>query len=72
MPYIVLSYNQKQGRRKQEGNEMYEKLQEREAELIERLDNLEGCEDNPVYKKEIMEIRKELEDIDLTLRTEFF
>ena len=51
---------------------MYEKLQEREAQLIERLDNLEGCEDNPVYKKEIMEIRKELEDIDLTLRTEFF
>lgn len=31
---------------------MYEKLQEREAELIERLDNLEGCEDNPVYKKQ--------------------
>lgn len=51
---------------------MYDKLQERESELIERLDNLEGCEDNPVYKKEIEEIRKELSDIDLTLRTEFF
>ena len=51
---------------------MYEKLQERERELIERLDNLEGCEDNPIYKKEIREIRKQLEDINLILRTEFF
>lgn len=30
---------------------MCEKLYERENELIERLDNLEGCEYNPVYKK---------------------
>lgn len=51
---------------------MYEKLQEREAELIERLDNLEGCEDNPVYKKEIMEIRKELMEINNFLQTELF
>lgn len=42
---------------------MCEKLYERENELIERLDNLEGCEYNPVYKKEIMDITKELEDI---------
>ena len=51
---------------------MYEKLYERESELIEKLDNLEGCEDNPVYKKEIQEIRKELDEINLILRTEFF
>ena len=51
---------------------MYDKLQEREADLIERLDNLEGCQDNPVYKKEIEEIRKELSDIELRLMTEVF
>lgn len=50
-----------------------EKLYERKDYLIKRLDNLEGCEeDNPVYKKDIMEIRKELEGIDLVLRNGFF
>ncbi len=29
-------------------------------ELWDRLDNLEGCEDNPVYAQEIAEIRREL------------
>ncbi len=28
-----------------------------------RLDNLEGCEDNPVYASEIQSIRKELAKI---------
>lgn len=28
-----------------------------------RLDNLEGCEDNPVYASEVQRIRKELADI---------
>lgn len=39
---------------------MYEKLYEREGELIERLDNLEGCEDNPVYKKKSWKSGKNL------------
>ena len=51
---------------------MYEKLYERQNELYARLDNLEGCEDNLVYANEIAEIRAELDDIDLTLQTEFF
>lgn len=42
---------------------MYDKLLDKEAELLDRLDNLEGCEDNPVYRREIQEIRKELSDI---------
>lgn len=33
---------------------------DRQEQLINRLDNLEGCEDNPVYAEEIIEIRKEL------------
>lgn len=51
---------------------MYEKLLDREQELLDRLDNLEGCEDNPVYKREIQKIRKELSEIQLILNTEFF
>ena len=35
----------------------------REDQLMERLDNLEGCEDNPVYAAEIRQIRRELEEI---------
>lgn len=38
-------------------------LLQREQFLLDRLDNLEGCEDNPVYKQEIEEIRRELFDI---------
>ena len=37
--------------------------QSREDELMQRLDNLEGCEDNPVYAAEIREIRLELQRI---------
>lgn len=51
---------------------MLNKLMELRDQLIDRLDNLEGCEDNPVYAEEIKEIRKELEDVDLTIRTECF
>lgn len=36
---------------------------QREEQLMERLDNLEGCEDNPVYAAEIRQIRRELEEI---------
>lgn len=36
---------------------------QREEQLMERLDNLEGCEDNPVYAAEIRQIRRELEKI---------
>ena len=50
----------------------YEKLLEREDQLVERLDNLEGCEDNPVYADEIKKIRKELAEIDLIIKTELF
>ncbi len=32
----------------------------REQELMARLDNLEGCEDNPIYASKIQNIRKEL------------
>lgn len=39
---------------------MSEENIKREQELMERLDNLEGCEDNPVYAAEIQSIRKEL------------
>ena len=35
----------------------------REDELMKRLDNLDGCEDNPVYAAEIREIRRELQRI---------
>ena len=51
---------------------MYSKLFDRENELLERLDNLEGCEDNPVHAMEIKEIRKELLEINSFLKTEFF
>ena len=37
-----------------------------------RLDVLEGCEDNPVYRKEIQEIRKELSEIQEYIKTELF
>lgn len=51
---------------------MLDKLLDRKNELLERLDNLEGCGDNPVYAQEIKEIRKELDDINLILETELF
>ncbi len=35
----------------------------REHELMARLDNLEGCEDNPIYASQIQSIRKELASI---------
>lgn len=37
-----------------------DKIMQRQEELYARLDNLEGCEDNPIYKKEIEEIRREI------------
>ena len=43
--------------------DMYDKLYEKLNALYERLDNLEGCEDNPIYAKEISEIRAEISDI---------
>ncbi|MFV0341866.1 MAG: hypothetical protein ACK5JH_03105 [Anaerocolumna sp.] len=43
---------------------------ERENELYKRLDNLEGCEDNPVYVEEIKEIRRELSEIQEFWQTE--
>ena len=51
---------------------MLDNLLKRESELLGRLDNLEGCEDNPVYAQEIKEIRKELDHIHLILDTELF
>ena len=50
----------------------YDKMLDRQNELYERLDNLEGCEDNPVYKAEIEEIRKELVEINEFFATEMF
>lgn len=51
---------------------MLDNLLKKESELLDRLDNLEGCEDNPVYAQEIKEIRKELDHIRLILDTELF
>ncbi len=53
-------------------SETYDKLFKRENDLLDRLDNLEGCEDNPVYAEEIKEIRKELDDIRLTISSGSF
>ena len=50
----------------------YDKMLERQSELYDRLDQLEGCEDNPVYKAEIKEIRKELMEINEFLNSEMF
>ena len=50
---------------------MSDNLYERKEALLARLDNLEGCEDNPVYAGEIAEIRRELAEIQLILDTEF-
>lgn len=41
-------------------NNKYENLEE----LYKRLDNLEGCEDNPVYAREIQEIRSQISEIE--------
>ena len=49
-----------------------DKLYAKKDELLDRLDNLEGCEDNPIYKKEIEEIRAELEEVQCTINTELF
>ncbi len=51
---------------------MLDKLLKKQDELYERLDVLEGCEDNPVYRKEIQEIRKELSEIQEYIKTELF
>lgn len=51
---------------------MLDKLMELRDQLVDRLDNLEGCEDNPVYAEEIKEIRKKLADVDLIIQTECF
>lgn len=51
---------------------MYEKMQERENEIWDRLDNLEGCEDNPVYARDIKELREELSEIHDFFATEMF
>lgn len=51
---------------------MLDKLLKKQDELYERLDALEGCEDNPVYRKEIQDIRKELSEIQDHLNTELF
>ena len=51
---------------------MLDNLLERESELLDRLDNLEGCEDNPVYAQEIKKIREELDHIYPIINTELF
>ena len=51
---------------------MYDKLEEKINALYERLDNLEGCEDNPVYRDEIETIRAELSELIAHIETEFF
>ena len=51
---------------------MYDKLEEKINALYERLDNLEGCEDNPVYRDEIETIQAELSELIAHIETEFF
>lgn len=51
---------------------MYDKIQSKLDELYDRLDNLEGCEDNPIYKEEIRGIRDEITELNDFLATEFF
>ena len=51
---------------------MLDKLLEERDTLIDRLDNLEGCDGNPVYTAEIQKIRKRLAEIDETINTELF
>ena len=38
-------------------------LLEKQNELYERLDNLEGLNDNPVYMEQVREIREEISEI---------
>lgn len=38
-------------------------------DLYKRLDNLEGCEDNPVYEREISEIRSEISKIEIEMES---
>lgn len=51
---------------------MLNKLLEEQDALYDRLDNLEGCEENPVYAAEIQQIRKRLAEIKDFLDTELF
>ena len=51
---------------------MYDKMFEKENELIDRLEALEGRENDPACKAEIEKIQKELEEIDAFFQTEMF
>ncbi|MBD5504567.1 MAG: hypothetical protein HDR09_12795 [Lachnospiraceae bacterium] len=48
---------------------MSNSLNEKLDVLYERLDNLEGCEDNPVYAREISGIRSEISGIEEKIET---
>lgn len=49
-----------------------QRLQSRADAIWDRLDNLEGCEDNEIYEQEIRELRRELQEIHDQLQTELF
>lgn len=49
-----------------------QRLQSRADAIWDRLDNLEGCEDNEIYEQEIRDLRKELQEIHDQLQTELF
>lgn len=51
---------------------MFDLIEKRLDELYERLDNLEGCEDNPVYAAEIIEIRNSILELQSMIATELF
>ena len=51
---------------------MYDKIEQRISEIYDRLDNLEGCEDNPVYTEEIKSLCQELIELNAFMATEFF
>ena len=51
---------------------MYDKIEQRISEIYDRLDNLEGCKDNPVYVEEIKSLHQELIELNAFMATEFF
>ena len=51
---------------------MLSKLLERENDLYDRLETLEGCENDPAYAAEVKELMKELEEIHIIIVTELF
>lgn len=72
IPIQNIDYCPSRRLRGQKGVNMYDKIEQRIADIYERLDNLEGCEDNPVYADEIKSLRQELAELNEFMAAEFF